>query len=98
MIIRSHKTEQRVVQSHFLQIQDDRIGTNQRTEAAVGQPARRLARRLGRRRHAKLQWLLAAFFEDPQNVSRLAERKARQRLKERQNAMLSCVFGSDGSW
>src|SRR6266852_9246492 len=77
MIIRSHKTEQRIVQSHFLQIQDDRIGTNQRTEATVRQSAQRFARRLGRRRDTKLQWLLAPFFKDPQNVSRLAERKAR---------------------
>src|SRR2546426_9370967 len=97
MIVRAHETEQRVVQSHFLQVQDDRIGTNQRTEAPVGQPTQRLARRLGRRRNTKLQWLLPAFFKDPKNVSRLAERETGQRLKERQNAMLSSVFRSDGS-
>src|SRR2546427_10813117 len=98
MIIRSHKTEQRIMQSHFLQIQDDGIGTNQRTEATVRQPAQRFARRLGSRRNTELQWLLAPFFKDPENVSRLAEREPGQRLKERKDAMLSSVLGSDGSW
>ena len=43
-------------------------------------------------RNAELQLLLAAFFENAQNVARIAQVEARQRLEERENAVhLACL-------
>ena len=46
----------------------------------------------------ELQLFLAAFFEDAQNIARLAQVETRQRIEERQNAVDLRVFGVTGVW
>ena len=45
MIVRSQKSEQRIVQPRFLQTEENRIGAIERAESALGQAARRFAGR-----------------------------------------------------
>ena len=44
-----------------------------------------------------MQLFFAALFEDPQNVSRVTEIEAGERIEEWQDAMEQRVFGGDGS-
>src|SRR5439155_2982854 len=59
---------------------------------ALGQAALRFTGRFKRIRAAELKLFLAAALEDAQNVARLAQRKARQRIEERQDALLPRHF------
>ena len=88
MIVRAHEIQQRIVQSRFLQIQKHRIGAEQCAESAIAQTARGLAGFFKRIWISKLQLFLAAALKDAEQIARLADVEARQRIKERQNAML----------
>ena len=87
MIVRAQKSEQRIVQSRFLQTEEDRIGAIERAESALGQTIARSAVAARRVSEAELQLFFAAFFENAQNVSRITQVETRQRLDERQNAV-----------
>src|SRR6267143_4158640 len=93
MIVRSEKPEQRIVQPGFLQTKKNRVGAIERAESPLGQTIPRPAVRLFTGWKSELRLLFAAFLEDAQNVSRVAQVETRQRLDEGQNAALARVFG-----
>ncbi len=84
------------MQPGLLQVEKHRVDAVERAQAAVGQPPRRMARLLLGIGNAQRKLLLAAFFENPQNVAGLAERKLRERVERRQDAMQPRVLGRDG--
>src|SRR5712692_867925 len=93
MIVRSKKSEQRIVQSRFLQTEKNWIGAIEGAETALGEPIARSSVWFGARWKAELQLLFAALFENAQNVSRIAQVETRQRFDERKNAMIARLFG-----
>src|SRR5471032_3023637 len=96
MIVRTHEIKQRIIQPRFLQIQKNRIGAEQRAESAIAQTASGPAGLFKRIWIAELQLLLAAALEDAEQIAWLADVEARQRIKERQDAVLLRHLRRDG--
>ena len=95
MIVRPHEVQQRIVQPRLLQIEQHRINAVERAETAFRQTTQRLAGRLERIRVAELKLLLAATLEDAQQIARLADGEARQRIDEGKNAVGARHFWRD---
>jgi putative N-acetylmannosamine-6-phosphate epimerase len=70
------------MQSCFLQTEKHRIGAIESAEPALRQAIAWPAIGLIARRKSKLQLFFTAFFEDAQNVSRVAQVETLQRLDE----------------
>ena len=83
------------MQARFLQTEKNRIGAIERAESALGQTIPRPSVRLFTGWKSELQLLFAAFLEDAQNVSRIAQVETRQRLDEREDAVVARVLGRD---
>src|ERR1700682_5343636 len=95
MIVRSEKSEKRIVQSRFLQTKKNRIGAIQGSKSALGQTALGVTGRFIGRGKTERELFAAAFLENAQNVSRIAQVKTRQRLEERKDSVHQGVFGRD---
>src|SRR3989442_1882042 len=95
MIIRAKKSEQRIVQACFLQPEKNRIGAIEGAEPALGQTISRAAVWFGARRKPELQLFFSTFFEDAQDVSRIAQVETRERLDEGENAVHVRVLRRD---
>ena len=95
MIVRSEKSEQRIVQSRFLQTEENRVGAVERAEAALGQTSQWSSIWFVRRRDTELQLLRAALLENAQNISGIAEVETRERIEERQDAVQQRVGRRD---
>lgn len=96
MIVAAHEVEQRIVQAGFLEVEIDGIDAVQRAEAAVAEAARGFAGRFGGRGNAELELLLAAFFKDAQDVARLTDGEARERIEEGSTPNFSVSSGVTG--
>ena len=75
------------MQTHLLQVQEDRIGTVQRAQAALGEAPQWTARRLGCCRDAKLQLPVTPFFKDAENVTGVTEVKTGKWFQKREDAV-----------
>src|SRR5205814_2059835 len=80
-----------------LQTEKNRISPVEGAEAAFRKPAQRFSRRFLRGRYAQLQLLFAAFLEDAQNVSGVAQIETRQGIEEGENAVKPGVGRRYGS-
>ena len=96
MVVAAHEVEQRVVEARLLQVEIDWVNAVQRPEAAFAEAAGGLAGRLDGVRDAELVLPLAALLEDAENVARLADGEARERVEVRQDAVTLRVLGRDG--
>ena len=88
MIVGAGQRQQRIEQARLLQAEEHGIGAQQRAQAAVaqlviGQPGI-FASRFGLPISARA---LAAALEDAQNIARLRNFPARQRIEIRQDAL-----------
>src|SRR6266576_4340110 len=88
MIVRTHEVEQRIVQPRLLQIEKHGINTIERTEAALGKTARGFAGRFEWIWITDLKLLFATTLENAENVARLTQGEAWQRINEWQDAVL----------
>src|SRR3954462_4495857 len=91
MIVRAEKAEQRIVEPGFLNPEENRIGPVEGPETALRQSPQWSAIRFLRRGNPKLQLFFATFFEDAEDVARVAQVEARDRIKIRKNAVKLCV-------
>src|SRR5437899_5388721 len=85
MIVRSHESQQRIVQARLVQVEEDGVDAVERAEAAFGQAARRFAGRLGGVGDAELQLLFSASLKDTKNIAGLPNGEARKRFDQRKD-------------
>src|SRR3979411_1488115 len=95
MIVRSEKSEKRIVQSRFLQTKKNRIGAIQGSKSAFGQTALGFTGRFIGRGKTEGELFAAAVLENAQNISGISQVKTRQRLEERKDSVRLGVFGRD---
>src|SRR5688572_27526917 len=95
MIIRPHEAEKWVMQSCFLQAEENRVNPIECSEAALGQTAQRAARWFIDGRNSKLKLFFTSAFENPENVARLPDGKARKRFDVRKNSVQAGFFRCD---
>jgi hypothetical protein len=91
MIVVAEQGQRRVEQPRLLEVQPGRIRPVQRAQPSLAEPVGGPPRRLVLRGQADLERLLLAPLEDAQHVARLAHLEARQRVEERQDALLQIV-------
>ena len=92
VIVGAEEVERRIEQARFLQADEDGIGAVLGAEAAVAQAGARLAGIFQRSGNADLGAEAAAALEDAQDVARLADLEARQRIEERHDALRAHLF------
>ena len=96
VVVGAHEIEHGIVEAGFLEIKVNGIYAIVCAEAPLGETARGAAGGLEGVGVAELGDLFAAALKDTEDVGRLAEGEARQRLDERQNAMEERHLGCDG--
>src|SRR5471032_2564678 len=96
MIIRAEEAQERIVQTRFLQTENNGVGAVEGAEAAFGQAPERFSGRFFGGRQAELQLFFAALFENAQDVAWIAEIKTRERVEKRKDAVQHCVVRCDG--
>ncbi len=87
MIVRAQEIERRIEQPRLLQADEHRIGAVLGAQAAVAQPRARPARLFQPLGNADLGPEAAAALEDAQDVARLRDLEARQRIEKRHDAL-----------
>src|SRR5947209_5689574 len=80
VIVRAEESEQRIVQPGFLDAEKNRIGPVEGAETALRQSPQRSAIRFFRGWNAELQLFFPALFKDAQDIARVAQVEARQRV------------------
>ena len=84
------------MQPCLLNAEENRVGAIQRAQSALGQTPERFAVRFLCRGNAELQLFIAAFLEDAQDISRVAQVEPRDRFEKWQDAVDLGVVRRDG--
>src|SRR5438045_1718841 len=93
MIVRAGKGQDRIEQACFLQAEKNRIRAKFRAEAAVTELVVRLAGIFRATRIADFCFLVAAAFENAENIAGLRNFPTIQRIELGNYALRACLFG-----